>query len=134
MNNLNNIIAIVDDEPNIRETASFILEMEGFKVVKACNGEEALNIIKNKKPKIVLLDVMMPQKDGYEVCRLIKQDPELRNIFIIMLTAKGQKTDEQRATQVGADCYMTKPFDDEEVLRIIDEIFSQSQEEKVSDP
>ena len=89
MDNLQNIIAIIDDEPNIRETASFILEMEGYTVVKACNGEEGIALINEKKPKIVLLDVMMPKKNGYEVCSTIKNDPKLSNIFVIMLTAKG---------------------------------------------
>jgi len=124
---LKNIVAVVDDEPNIRETASFILEMEGYDVVTACNGVEAVDVIKTELPKIVLLDVMMPQKDGYDVCSEIKTNPDLKNIYIIMLTAKGQKVDEAKALEVGADRYMTKPFDDVEILQIIQDLFEESE-------
>ena len=127
MTKLKNIVAVVDDEPNIRETASFILEMEGYDVVTACNGVEAVEVIKSELPKIVLLDVMMPQKDGYEVCSEIKTDPDLKNIYIIMLTAKGQKVDETKALEVGADRYMTKPFDDVEILQIIQDLFEKNE-------
>ncbi len=120
---LKNIIAIIDDEPNIRETATFILELEGYDVVTACNGEEALGLLRKERPKIVLLDVMMPKKNGYEVCAELKADPELKDIFVVMLTAKGQKMDKQKAMEVGADHYMTKPFDDEEILQILDRLF-----------
>jgi len=123
---LNNIVAIVDDEPNIRETATFILEMEGYHVVTACNGEEALALLRREKPKIVLLDVMMPRKNGYEVCAEVKADPALKDIYVVMLTAKGQKMDKERALLVGADRYMTKPFDDEEILQILGRLFEAS--------
>lgn len=125
MEQLNNIIAIIDDEPNIRETATFILELEGYDVVTACNGEEALGLLRKERPKIVLLDVMMPKKNGYEVCAELKADPELKDIFVVMLTAKGQKMDKQKAMEVGADHYMTKPFDDEEILQILDKLFQE---------
>lgn len=123
MDELKNIVAIIDDEPNIRETACFILELEGYDVVTACNGEEALGLLRKERPKIVLLDVMMPKKNGYEVCAEVKADPELRDIFVVMLTAKGQKMDKQKAIEVGADHYMTKPFDDEEILQILERLF-----------
>lgn len=125
MEQLKNIIAIIDDEPNIRETATFILELEGYDVVTACNGEEALGLLRKERPKIVLLDVMMPKKNGYEVCAELKADPELKDIFVVMLTAKGQKMDKQKAMEVGADHYMTKPFDDEEILQILDKLFQE---------
>ncbi|MBN2009277.1 response regulator [candidate division KSB1 bacterium] len=120
------MIVVVDDEPNIRETAAFILEMEGFSVVKACNGEEGLEYIRQFKPKLILLDVMMPKMDGYTLCHLIKHDPELSKIFVVMLTAKGQKVDEQKAHEMGADAYMTKPFDAEEVVWYLRKVFDET--------
>ena len=123
MTQLNDIVLIIDDEPSIRETAAFILKMEGFQVEKACNGVEGLQQIKQKKPKVILLDVMMPKMDGYELCEIIKNDNELKDIFVVMLTAKGQEIDEQKAMKAGADTYLTKPFDTDEILRHIKKIF-----------
>jgi len=122
MGEFKDVVAIIDDEPFIRETASFILEMEGYEVITACNGEEGLELVRQERPKVVLLDVMMPRKNGYDVCREIKSDPALKDIFIIMLTAKGQKADQEKAQEVGADCYITKPFDDEVVLALISRV------------
>ena len=125
LDSLKNLVAIIDDEPNIRETASFILELEGYDVITACNGEEAIDLLRKEKPKIVLLDVMMPKKNGYEVCAEVKADPVLKDIYVVMLTAKGQKMDKEKAMQVGADRYMTKPFDDEEILQILEKLFQE---------
>ncbi len=124
MEKINELILIVDDEPNIRETAAFILETEGYQVIKACNGEEGLDQVKQLRPRVVLLDVMMPKMDGYTLCKKIKQDPELKDTFVIMLTAKGQKVDEQHAILMGADAYMTKPFDAEEIMWYIQKMFN----------
>jgi len=120
---LKNQIVLVDDEPNIRETVAFILEAEGFDVVTAADGVEGLERVRAVKPKVVLLDVMMPRMDGYEVCQAIRADPELQGVFILILTAKGQKADELKALEVGADLYMSKPFDDEVVLQVIQDVF-----------
>lgn len=110
-------VLVADDEPALRETAAYILECEGYRVVTATNGEEALAILRREHPRAALLDVNMPKKDGFAVCREIKSDAALRNTYVILLTARGQKTDQAVGLQAGADAYLTKPFDDEEVLK-----------------
>ncbi len=120
---LRNMVVLVDDEPNIRETVAFILEAEGIDVETGADGVEGLDAVKRCKPKVVLLDVMMPRMDGYEVCREIRNAPELEGVFVMILTARGQKSDEVKALEVGADLYMSKPFDDEVVLQVIQEVF-----------
>ncbi len=120
---LKNSIVLVDDEPNIRETVAFILEAEGFEVRTANDGIAGLEMVRRHRPKVVLLDVMMPRMDGYEVCRAIREDAELSEVFVLVLTARGQKADEVRALEVGADLYMSKPFDDEVVLDVIRDVF-----------
>ena len=121
---LRDCVVLVDDEANIRETIAFILDAEGIEVATAADGVEGLAAVRRLRPKVVLLDVMMPKMDGYEVCRAIRQDPNLMSMYVIILTAKGQRSDEQRAFETGADLYMSKPFDDEVVLRVIGEVFS----------
>jgi CheY-like chemotaxis protein len=113
------LILLVDDEPSIRETVSFILEMEGYRVVTAENGEEALEQIRRLQPPVVLLDAMMPRRDGFDVCRTVKSDPKLAQTKIVMLTALGQKADQERAMAAGADFYVTKPFDEEDLLTLL---------------
>ena len=113
------VVLLVDDEPNIRETLSFILEMEGFAVETAANGKEGLERIYALKPPVVLLDAMMPIIDGFEVCRTVKGDKSLAGTLIIMLTALGQRTDQDRAFSVGADYFVKKPFDEEELLALL---------------
>jgi CheY-like chemotaxis protein len=113
------LILLVDDEPSIRETVSFILEMEGYQVVTAENGDEALEQIRRLQPPVVLLDAMMPRRDGFDVCRTVKSDPTLAATKIVMLTALGQKTDQERAMVAGADFYVTKPFDEEDLLALL---------------
>ncbi|RMD81949.1 MAG: response regulator [Candidatus Dadabacteria bacterium] len=117
------MVVLVDDEPNIRETVAFILEAEGVEVETGCDGVEGLEAVRRCKPKVVLLDVMMPRMDGYEVCRAIRSDPELAGVFVMILTARGQKSDEAKALEVGADLYMSKPFDDEVVMQVIRDVF-----------
>ena len=112
-------ILIVDDEAHIRmliEQTLEELEDEGVEFLTAENGEIALEIIQKENPKLVFLDVMMPKMNGMEVCRRVKKEPELNNVFIVLLTAKGQELDRQRGQEVGADVYMTKPFDPEIIL------------------
>ncbi len=118
------LVLLVDDEPNIRETISFILEMEGFVVRTAVNGREGLAKIRELRPRVVLLDAMMPEMDGFEVCRRVREDADLSSTTIIMLTAMGQKADRERAQAVGVDHYLTKPFDDEEVLGLLEAAFA----------
>jgi CheY-like chemotaxis protein len=116
-------VLLVDDEPNIRETISFILEMEGYDVITAVNGMEGLEKLREHRPKAILLDAMMPELDGFEMCREVKADPGLAHTLVIMLTAMGQKVDEERARESGADHFVTKPFDDDHVLGLLGQVF-----------
>jgi two-component system alkaline phosphatase synthesis response regulator PhoP len=112
-------ILIVDDEAHIRMLIGQTLEEledEGVEFLTAENGEIALDIIQKEKPQLVFLDVMMPKMNGMEVCRRVKQELKMENVFIILLTAKGQELDRQKGQEVGADVYMTKPFDPEVLL------------------
>lgn len=110
---------MVDDEPALRETLSFILEMEGFTVDVAADGEQALAKVWQTNPKVVLLDVMMPKKDGYRVCEEIKKDPQTAATKVVILTAMGQAADRARALAVGADAYVSKPFDEDELIALL---------------
>jgi DNA-binding response OmpR family regulator len=112
-------ILIVDDEPHIRlllEQTLEDLEDEGVELLTAENGEEALEAIKTERPDLVFLDVMMPKLNGFDVCNLVKNELRIDEVYIIMLTAKGQEFDKQKGQQVGVDLYMTKPFDPDEVV------------------
>ena len=112
-------ILIVDDEAHIRmliEQTLEELEDDGVEFLTAENGEIALDIIQKENPQLVFLDVMMPKMNGMEVCRRVKKELGLDKVFIVLLTAKGQETDRQKGLDVGADVYMTKPFDPEVLL------------------
>lgn len=115
---MNPAVLIVDDEVHIRlliEQTLEDLEEHGVELLTASNGIEALNIIKNRQPDLVFLDVMMPQVNGFDVCQTVKHELKLENICIVMLTAKGQEFDKQKGVEVGADLYITKPFDPDEL-------------------
>jgi two-component system, OmpR family, alkaline phosphatase synthesis response regulator PhoP len=112
-------ILIVDDEPHLRTLIQQTLEEledEGVELLTATNGEEALETIREEKPNLVFLDVMMPKRNGFDVCNTVKNELGLRDIYIILLTAKGQEFDRQRGQEVGADLYMTKPFDPDALI------------------
>jgi DNA-binding response OmpR family regulator len=109
-------VLVVDDEPNILLSLEFILEEEGFDVATATDGEEALEAARRFSPDIVLLDVAMPRRDGYEVCRLLKQAGG-NTPKVVMLTAKGQPLERRKGLEVGADAYVSKPFHAEELVR-----------------
>ena len=116
---MNKTILIVDDEVPIRVLMEQILEEledEGVELLMATNGVEALDLIRSEKPDLVFLDVMMPKMNGFEVCQVVKEDAVLQNTYIIMLTAKGQEFDQQQGREAGANLYMTKPFDPDEIL------------------
>jgi CheY-like chemotaxis protein len=118
-------ILIVDDDPVIRNLLKQILEEfqeSGVRILTADNGETAIEIIKREKPDIIFLDVMMPKMNGFEVCDMVKRDPEIKHISIIMLTAKGQEIDKQKAKELGADCYITKPFNINEIMKKVTDI------------
>jgi len=117
---MNKKILIVDDEVYIRtlmEQALEDLEEEGVEILLAQEGNEGLRFAREQKPDLMFLDIMMPKKNGYEVCEEIKGDPELKNIYIIMLTGKGQATDRAWGEEVRANEYITKPFNPDEILQ-----------------
>ncbi len=116
-------ILIADDNENIRELLRYLLEDEGYKLSLAKDGAEAIRKVRDFRPDILFLDIMMPEINGYEVCRIIKTDPSLKNTHVIMLTAKGQEA-EQQGKEVGADEYIIKPFSPMEVLTKIKQILS----------
>lgn len=112
-------VLIVDDEAHIRmliEQTLEDLEEEGVEFLTAQNGEEALELISTERPQLVFLDVMMPKMNGMEVCRRVKKELLLTDVYIILLTAKGQEIDRLKGQEVGADIYLTKPFDPETLL------------------
>lgn len=111
-------VLVVDDEPNILLSLEFILEEEGFDVKTATDGEEALDAVGGFGPDVVLLDVAMPRKDGYEVCRILKEQGSGAP-RVIMLTAKGQPLERKKGLEVGADAYVTKPFHSDDLVRTI---------------
>jgi two-component system alkaline phosphatase synthesis response regulator PhoP len=112
-------ILIVDDEPHLRSLIQQTLEEledEGVELLTAGNGEEALEQIRTSRPNLVFLDVMMPKVSGFEVCDQVKNGLGLKDVYIVLLTAKGQEFDRQKGQEVGADVYMTKPFDPDALL------------------
>lgn len=112
-------ILIVDDESHIRlliEQTLEELQDAGVEIMTSDNGADALETIKSEKPNLVFLDVMMPKMNGFDVCQTVKRQLNLSEVYVVMLTAKGQEYDRQRGAEVGADVYMTKPFDPDELL------------------
>lgn len=114
-------ILLVDDEMDLVETLRFSLELEGYEVLTAYNGEEALHLARSHQPDLILLDVMLPKMDGYKVCRLLKFDARYKHIPILMLTAKTQEKDRIIGQETGADEYITKPFEMEELMKKVRE-------------
>ncbi len=117
-------ILIVDDEAHIRlllEQSLEDLEDKGVELLLATNGEEALEILEAERPQLVFLDVMMPKVNGFDVCQAIKHELGLHDVYVVMLTAKGQEVDRQRGTEAGADTYITKPFDPDELLELAEQ-------------
>lgn len=112
-------ILIVDDEPNIVISLEFLMKKEGFEVAIANDGEDALAKVANFTPDLVLLDVMMPRKSGFEVCEALRADPARSGLKIVMLTAKGRDTEVAKGLAIGADAYMTKPFSTKELLAMV---------------
>ena len=109
-------ILVADDEPNIVAALEFLLQRNGYEVHIARNGEEALKLVEDCNPDLVLLDVMMPVRSGYDVCTRIRERAEWRHIKIIMLSAKGRDADVNKGLAIGADLYITKPFSTQELV------------------
>ena len=121
-------ILIADDEPNIVAAVEFLLQRNGYEVHVARDGEEALKLVEATHPDLVLLDVMMPQKSGYEVCTRIRERVDWRHIKIIMLSAKGRDAEVNKGLSTGADVYVTKPFSTRELMDKIKGLLGQNTE------
>jgi len=117
-------VLIADDHPEAVELVRVTLEDEDYEIVNTSNGKETLKKARVEKPDIVLLDVVMPKMDGFEVCRQLRKDPQTKEIPIVMLTDKGQEVDKERGREVGADDYITKPFSPSTLLIKIEEILT----------
>ena len=117
-------ILIVDDEPSIVVPIQFLMEQQGYNVMVAENGESALDIIYKYKPDLILLDIMLPRIDGYEVCEIVRLDPRYRDIKIIFLTAKGREVEIAKGLALGADAYITKPFSNTELVAKVKELLA----------
>jgi len=115
-------ILIADDEPNILISLEFLMKREGYEVLLARDGQEALDLLRRERPRLLLLDVMMPRKTGFEVCQEVRNDDDLRATLILMLTAKGRETDVVKGLALGADAYMTKPFSTRELVQKVREM------------
>ena len=109
-------LLVADDEPNIVISLEYLMKREGYNVLVATDGIQALEMIQRERPALVLLDVMMPGKTGFEVCQEVKSDPALGGVRILMLTAKGRENDVSKGLALGADGYMTKPFSTRELV------------------
>ncbi len=109
-------VLVVDDEPNIVLSLKFLISQQGYEVRTAGSGKEALKALAEQVPDLVLLDIMMPRPDGYEVCQKIRATPEWKDIPVIMLTAKGRDVEKQKGFAMGADDYITKPFSTQELV------------------
>src|SRR6185503_19660801 len=119
------LILVIDDEPYILRSLSYLLTREGYSVETASNGEEGLARVRELRPPLVFLDIMMPRMDGYEVCEQVKQDPALAGTYVIMLSAKGQQIDRERGLLGGADEYMTKPFSPRDIAKRVRAILAE---------
>ncbi len=118
-------VLIADDEPNIVISLEYLMKREGHQVVVARDGEQALAMIRAERPALVLLDVMMPGKSGFEVCQSVRADETLAGVKIMLLTAKGRDTDVAQGMALGADAYMTKPFSTKELAARVRELLAQ---------
>jgi len=112
-------VLVVDDDDVIRQLITVNLELEGFEVVPAVDGQDALDKVKDARPDVVTLDVMMPRVDGWEAAARLRADPETAHIKVILLSARAQEADIQRGERIGVDAYLTKPFDPDELIDVV---------------
>ena len=119
-------ILIADDEPNILISLEFLMKREGYEVHLARDGQEALEMMRSQRPRLVLLDVMMPRKSGFEVCQELRNDDTLRGTKVLMLTAKGRETDIVKGMAMGADAYVTKPFSTRDLVQKVRELLAEA--------
>jgi len=124
-------ILVVDDEIYIVHILDFSLGMEGYEVVTALDGEQAVEKARTEKPDLIVLDIMMPKLDGYETCKILKGDPATRGIPVILLSAKGRNVDQKIGFEVGADDYITKPFSPRKLVERINAILGQDSSQRM---
>jgi DNA-binding response OmpR family regulator len=117
-------VLIADDEPNIVASLEFLMEQAGYEVKVAATGQEALELVGSFRPDLVLLDVMMPGRNGYEVCQMLKSDPATRAVKVVMLSAKGRDVEVAKGLELGADAYVTKPFSTRELVAQIRDLLA----------
>ena len=122
-------ILIVDDEPDVVVPIQFLMEQQGYRVMAAERGEDALDLIYHYKPDLVILDIMLPGIDGYEVCEIIRLDLNYRDVKIMFLTAKGREVDIAKGLTLGADAYLTKPFSNDELVAKVKELLEKTHAE-----
>lgn len=115
-------ILIADDEPNIVLALELLMKREGHEIKTVADGEKAVEAAREFRPDLILLDVMMPKMDGYEVCERLRADPALKGVAIVMLTAKGREVEREKGMALGADLYITKPFSTRDVVRKVKEV------------
>jgi len=118
-------ILVVDDEVYIVHILDFSLRMEGYEVLTALDGEQALEKVKSERPDLIVLDIMMPKLDGYDTCKRLKASPDTRDIPVILLSAKGRNVDQRMGFEAGADDYITKPFSPRKLVEKINSILAQ---------
>lgn len=112
-------VVIIEDEPNIVLSLEFLLQREGYETASATDADGGLTLVRELRPDVVLLDIMMPKRNGYEICQTIKADPELRSIAVIMVSARGQEVEVLKGLELGASAYVTKPFGNAEILEAV---------------
>jgi DNA-binding response OmpR family regulator len=119
-------VLIVDDEPNIVTSLEFLMRKQGHEVRVASDGEEGLAAVEDFEPDLVLLDVMLPRRNGYEVCQILRETPEWKELKVVMLTAKGREAEVAKGLGVGADAYVTKPFSTRELVDRVERLLAGS--------
>lgn len=115
-------VAIVEDEPHIVESLRFILSKAGHEIIVADNGDAAIDLVKNESPDVMVLDIMLPEKNGFEVLKWIRSQDGYRSLPVLMLTAKGQDKDRNTATSLGVDAFIAKPFSNDEVVDCVNRL------------
>ena len=118
-------VLIADDEPNIVISLEFLMQQGGYEIRTVSNGDDALHAAREFRPHLLLLDIMLPRRNGFEVCQLLRESPELKEVKIVMLTAKGREAEVVKGLALGADAYITKPFATRELLETVRRLLEQ---------
>jgi DNA-binding response OmpR family regulator len=120
-------VMIVEDEPNIVESLSFVFSREGWQVTAALDGDTAIELLLGEPPDVLVLDVMLPPHSGFEVLKRVRKEPGLRDLPVIVLTAKGQEKDRHTALRLGADAFVTKPFSNRDIVQQVRDLAASKQ-------